>query len=1430
MPNVPVPIDIAGLRDALGRAKPLLLLPLRLEYRVVSTRVAGAIRPVTRTEILFRWYPDDSFTESGIAPVAAHEAAALAAASAALEGRPWFDAEDPVATAAFEALAHQTGPARAVHLLRTAGQPGDPAWDTRIGTIAALPSAVALYAREGETVTALVTGRPIHPDLSYAGDVLDPSHWMFDIDEVVQRGMGVRLSDPDVVARALAADWIIAVGLHSGDAVAEVEALVADGVANGTFAFLRQDTPTNAAGLAGELDQMADLPAFHADAGEDERRVHSEAMEEASDLLGEALGVDPARLRPAPRSADTGREDARAMVRVVMPALLELVPDRATLLGPVDNDDLVDFFADWITARGQLPAVRVSANPYGVLPVTRLAALEALPDDDVVDEAIQGFLRGYGVFLREHLAAAARRLVPTITPGATDAGTTLEQALKVSPVSRRLDVGDRGSGDTAPVGCPYVYHLSHRPADYLRDLRTVPLARLSDPTADDRATPLLYRLARQSATRRMAGLGQVIVGAGDRVAVRLVEQSLGSLGALEILQSAIPDPSARLTRPSVARPGPAFTPVRDARVAAGSLASLSQSSISMMGSRATLAGFDDLLFQRFRSFTREFGSALSHLETVAARPDGVAQLEALLFETVDLVQHRVDAWAAGLAHRRLVKRRRSGVTGLAAGYYGMLGRLRPQSVTGATDGYLQAPSPEQATTSAVLRAAHLRFRSSGAFDIHLPSGRVRRALKLYDLVQKGLSLEEILGLAGERWLHDRKLDRLIAVLRSRFPIRDPADDRQVEIRLFDGRAFLAAPLSFAPTADRPRLADLQKVLGDDLDALADLVMCEAVHQRTLGNPAAANAWLQVLSGDPGPGEPVFARTRRHGHGSSHRLLLLVPAVEPAADASPREIAEPSLAALAAGAMSTFAAAAVTVVLQPGDPDLPGIEHRLLLGGDLGLTPFDLVVGGPDELRLRAVSTFLRWWQSDAGAQATLGPAPGSMRKLSAARVVEVDLDRGRVKPSRLLALATPLRRAVARGRWLQVGDLQSAAPAAEPLDEAVELERWASAATALLRRADLLLDRVEAGLRTLTFALDAAVVHARNLQSMVSRAAASAAIASEALALERAAAELREVLAGVSRLGEPDALVLAASAQLSEDPDGFEETGRALIDRLTAKVNMLKPLVAAGAGGAGRATVEGLRGALSDVLDGAALPVLAPFEQRGPTAPALSAAVPVADRLAGWSTAREGVERARQMAEAWALKAFTVTAAATDDESGDPTADQRPESVAPRSRFHGTVLSPSGRPGSMPTVAGVVLDEWSESRPSSQQTTGVALNYDAPQSEAPQCMLLCEPPSAAYATWTPAWAAEMVAEAIDWMTVRAMTTDMAAPGGPWLAGGNQVPWAGLAIRPVRRIPKQSVRSGLFPQGFSSASFVAALDVRHVTPLNEGIRRRGGGDA
>ncbi|MDA3859248.1 MAG: hypothetical protein PF480_13700, partial [Roseovarius sp.] len=434
---------------------------------------------------------------------------------------------------------------------------------------------------------------------------------------------------------------------------------------------------------------------------------------------------------------------------------------------------------------------------------------------------------------------------------------------------------------------------------------------------------------------------------------------------------------------------------------------------------AALTSIDRDIIRKVSVLNQGYAGALSHLETVAARPQGRAILEILLCEVVDLFQHRVDAFATGLAYARLKADRQAGQTGLAGGYYGFIGKLRPASKTGGSDGYIQAPTVPQALTAALLRSAYLRHRGGGAFEINLSSTLTRRAQKLMDLIAKGHDLREGLGLRGERWLHDNKHDTFILQLRARYPLQGERNDNIGARRVFDGLAFIAD--------EHPQpLKDLRRLLEDDLDALSDVVMAEATHRRALGQADAANAWLQVLSGHPPPGVPIFLKTQRQGQGSSYRVSILMPEIAPDPAATPREIGEPGLADFARRVLDGFQNArlemSLSVPVAGGTGTPPSTTVSMHLHRDLGMTPLDLVIGGVSEIQVRAKAGIARHLSQNPQAMAQLGTLAST-----AGLAFDVNLSAGNPSLEELLQRAELIRKAVKTGRGLDHGDLAASA-------------------------------------------------------------------------------------------------------------------------------------------------------------------------------------------------------------------------------------------------------------------------------------------------------------------------------------------------------------------------------------------------------------------
>jgi hypothetical protein len=1409
---------------------PLLLLPLRLEYRVIADSlprrvVVGDAVPTDRdalrcarrellvrpftvndvpvdagSQIWFRWFFDDGFAERGVQPITDNERRAVAAFEAAVGGRRWWRADDAVVAGAWSLLAAHVGPARALHLLRSRGAPAETDWEQRVGRITLLPARVGLFALDdGGLVTPLGEGAPVPADLRYTPDALAPGGWLVDFDAALAAGMGLRLTDPQLVTAALDADWLVAIGLHTENAKSGMARLLRDAVANGTFGFLDQDTPTNNSSQdrPPAIDGRRDPVAFLRAATEDEAGLLASPLEQAADLLAEALAVNAQPLRQAPGAADTGLEDARAMIRAVGPALLDAVTGAVRQLNAVTDEDVVEFLARDVVARGVLPVVRFGNNPYGVLPLTDVGALEPLGEADSAERAISGVLSIYAAeYLRSEAAHAAEAVI-RIEPNESRLADKLEAILRQLPTSRRLLVADLGQRETAPLGCSYVVGPGYKAEEYLSTLRTEPLSELVDPTEADPRPPLLYRLARISIVKGTSlSIEEFLTGRARltlRERMNLPRPSDGRLDAFEL---------NNLIRLARRQQWPLGLPskLRDA-----------------VGTRAATTV-----------------AALEHLEQVARRPDGQARLEVLLMETIDVVAHRADAWMSGLAHRHLIGRRRAGEDGLRGGWYGFLSKPQADAATGSASGHLQAPSMAQAVSAALLRAAHQRFPSNGAFAIDLSSRRVRQALRLLALLQRGMSPARAVGLRAERRLHERKRADLVLALRDNLPIRDPDAAARLELRALDGLDLIDSSLAFVPrAADRALLADLQHELRDDLDALADLIMCEATHLRASRQPVAANAWLAVLSGEPVPREPTFIRTIRSGHASSHRIIVAfepVGVADVGSPSPPRVLAEPALAAAAAKLLPQAANAVLDLVIAAADGAAPQ-RIRFRLGADLGLAPLDLAIGGESELAVRARHTLVRRWREDPAIAARLGPLPtsGLGTFLARTRPLSLDLGVGPGPVRTLLDRAAELRRLLGEGRPLEATDLAAAASPA-PLEPSSQLQALRPARAELRRRANRLRAAATTAAGALRAAVSTALIRARNHQRLVEAHADEAALAASLAELEAARSQLDAALVTASRFAEPGALRLFGTLELAAAAETFE----AEYDRLGARLEGRAAALAAtladtegepATGSEAALQVARLAEALSGALDGRVLTILPPIARVPATTPLLRAAAGLGAVLGDWGAVRQAVGRARRTAtQLGGYRAFRYSPAATDDETGDPTADSRDETIAPRTRLFGAIIARSSLVNEPELYVGTVADEWAEIRPSRRQQTGLAINYDAPQSEPPHCLLLCEPPAEASPEWTPEAAAEMAGHAIRWMMIRALPAQERRLPGPLLPFANQVTAKPTAAGLRRRIPIRHFRRPLdLLSSFADGALVVFDDDDPVGRSGIGLR-------
>ncbi len=757
-----------------------------------------------------------------------------------------------------------------------------------------------------------------------------------------------------------------------------------------------------------------------------------------------------------------------------------------------------------------------------------------------------------------------------------------------------------------------------------------------------------------------------------------------------------------------------------------------------------------------------------------------ARLERALVEHIDTLSYRLDAWQTSLFARRLHRQRRldSPVaerrTGVYLGGYGYLEHLKPNPgrrkkvpervlperlrraagdlyESAGNGGYVHAPSLNHATAAALLRSGYLTHATPAdphALAVNLSSARVRRARYLIDGIRNGQSLEVLLGVQFERGLHDWTtrspnpviLDQLKPNFRTAFPIQrtkvpqanDAAggastvsEDHSVVNGLTLARTTAAFPygmpeLLALSDAQRDAIIAEKGTIENTLDALRDVLTAEAAYQLALGNFDRAAAIVQSAgSGTLPPDIEVLATPRGTGIAFTQRLAIQLTT---SAIASPwaglplteRARLEPALNAWLGTLVGAPAQIRCTVTATLADGIV--VDDVVSLA-DLELQPIDFVyvvrnqveASGAAELETRVRYHFARVHgiPDDVVVRIAFADAGGDGAAHSFAEA---------------LPLADRLRRLLGTARALDARHFQSAskdepAPADNPgRVDVTELRGRVGA-------------RVTA-VRALFPPLQAAAIAARATGSVADvdalrdrlRALADAGFG---YALPQSA--VGNGTAQVDTLVAQADAVLARAAVLGPATDErlAQADSATLVER---KVSLLAEAVKAWMG--------------ADVLllprfvfhDATAI------EQADAARDALltyardtvGVPLPVEEWLHGASCVRplvHDLEMVRAMSDAISEEPLVFGALQLPFRTGDSwLGAQYPPTTEV---VHDTISIVQHLPqGFTPADAqcGLLIDEWTESVPTREEVTGLAFNYDAPNSAPPQALLLAISP------------------------------------------------------------------------------------------------------
>lgn len=556
-----------------------------------------------------------------------------------------------------------------------------------------------------------------------------------------------------------------------------------------------------------------------------------------------------------------------------------------------------------------------------------------------------------------------------------------------------------------------------------------------------------------------------------------------------------------------------------------------------------------------------------------------------------------------------------------------------------------------------------------------------------------------------------------------------------------GIPFGAGGLPEPGTPEQAAIESELAALDDLVDALADAAVAEGVHHLVRGNTERATATLAGLGrGDMPPPELEFPRTPRTGAGLTHRCLVVLHDTEPGTgwSSSPSHVrarAEPRLEAWAATLFGDPDRARCRAgFVHPGSDEIvepPGLRDVSLR--ELDLSPLDLVYAG-----------------------GTAGTAAAELEQ-------RVRLLLRRTAPADIPADTEVL---------VLTGRADGWPPDVVSFDELAEVARAARDVVTGARPLD-------ARDLDVPSAHSPVGVDTEDLAERADQAVAALGSARDQLAAA-SAAELADALVTASRFGV-DAAV----------PEGAEDADRARagavadeLDRRLANVAALEASFDREAAGPDARRDHDTR-RMAEVFgeEFRVLPVVRP--ENGPELTRAFATGPAGTQAeaTGPLPAVTWIQRAarvrprlQRLCDLLLYAEALGTGAELDLATGQLPFREGDRwvglPVPPGERFPDGRLSlaahaPAGVvPGERP-LAGLHIDEWQDVVPADQETTGVAFNYDQPDSRAPQAILLAVPPDTR-ARWDSDTMADVLMETLELARLRAVDPDTLADVGHYL--------------------------------------------------------------
>jgi hypothetical protein len=803
--------------EGVDEAVPIALLPVRLETRIRDGH------------LLIRIFPDDAHVDD-------HEPLLDDGEYAA--GRAYWSSQSAggdAADGAWNLLASTVGVYRALWV-RERTRPGADGktpeltlrqtGTARAATARALPDVFVARIRTTTGQPIIAQGLPVLDEvdvgIEWGGDpagLLDENGvlqggmaWLSDFTTAVNAGLAL---DVDLQGATAISDVTVVgvtVSLGAEDSAALLAELIADHRVSRGAGVVAPGTPTN-----NLSDSPSGVDFRPSPATLDPNDAPAPGQDSDAAVLSSALGLPLEALAGLPGAEGKSVSGQGTMQRALFeatwgPYLRQFgVPAFQTPQLPA----VYRHVTEYLRPGGPLPVLRLGKQPYGILPVQSPGA--QLAENEPFLRWLTGFLPGlrplwiaggadavHGLDILGFEPASSRiRIRSAIGQYAYSAleATGVVQSGGTPGIGGATLVAELGLGDAIPMAARNFF------ADVTAPLR-LPMAIDGETSFDIRnpapkdATSVLGLLLRNAAV-------QVVDIAANE---QLITSHLFSEAALARPTTAVfttLSDAAVTTNPEVSTSGPPTTAQKLAQtvtLADGTASTIGDWVGRLAGDIDLQARPIDLGLYTGTDAVRAFSASLAEL---AALP--VDQRALITGQVVDSASHRYDAWVTSLATRRLAALRATTTSGIQLGAWGYVDGFQAQGLQEVPDspgvytdprnrGWVLAPSIRHAAAAGVLRAAwHEHGAGSGTspFAVNLHSDRTRLALGLAQGMRQGQQLGTLLGYRIERSLHEAfatrnaEADWLVFELRRLYPLRirtleNAADDLADERLVVNG--------------------------------------------------------------------------------------------------------------------------------------------------------------------------------------------------------------------------------------------------------------------------------------------------------------------------------------------------------------------------------------------------------------------------------------------------------------------------------------------------------------------------------------------------------------------------------------------------------------------------------------------------------------------